>query len=55
MDKPRPNMHTEPEPVRRKLAAELRKLANETRFSKAQRAEYLRMAEQWEKTLLKNI
>jgi hypothetical protein len=47
--------HTEPETVRRKLAAELRKLATEKRFTKATRAEYLRMAEQWEKTLPEKI
>ena len=48
-------IHAEPEPVRRKLVAELRKLATGKRHTAAERAEYLRIAEQWEKTLPKRI
>lgn len=41
----------EPEAVRRKLAAEYRRLAESPRHSPAERAEFARMAERWEATL----
>lgn len=43
--------HTEPEHVRRKLAAEYRREAGNTKRKKAERATFLRMAESWERTL----
>jgi hypothetical protein len=43
----------EPEHVRRKLAARYRRLASGSRFSKAERAEFGRMADSWERTLPK--
>jgi hypothetical protein len=45
--------HTEPEHVRAKLAASYRRLASGRRFSKAERAEFGRMADSWERTLHK--
>lgn len=41
----------EPESVRRKFAAELRKLAQQTKWTEAEREEFARMAESWERTL----
>jgi hypothetical protein len=41
----------EPESVRRKFAAELRKLAQQTKWTEAERGEFARMAESWERTL----
>jgi len=53
MNKPQPNMHTEPEPVRRKLAADYRKRSTEKRWTDEERATFARMAESWERTLPK--
>lgn len=41
----------EPEHVRRKLVAGYRKLADGKRLSKAERAEFARTADLWERTL----
>ena len=50
--KPQPQpMHTVPESARRKLAAAYRKQAAGKRFTPAERAEFARMAEAWERTL----
>jgi hypothetical protein len=46
-------MHTVPEPARRKLAAAYRKIATGRRFTPAERAEFARMADAWERTLPK--
>jgi hypothetical protein len=46
-----PTIHTEPEHVRRKLAAALRKRSRQARWTDAERAEFARMAESWERTL----
>ena len=43
--------YTEPEAVRRKLAAAYRKIAEGRRFTPAERAEFGRMADAWEATL----
>jgi hypothetical protein len=43
--------HVQPEHVRRKVAMELRKLATVRRFTDAERAEFARMAESWQRTL----
>jgi hypothetical protein len=51
MNKPKPNMHTEPEPVRRQLAADYRKRSTEKRWTDEERATFARMAESWERTL----
>ena len=48
-----PTIHAEPEHVRRKLAATFAKLASGKRFTKAERAEFARMADAWAKTLPK--
>ena len=43
--------YAEPEDVRRKLAEDYRRRATEKRWTPAERAEFLRMAEAWERTL----
>jgi hypothetical protein len=48
---PKPKLYTEPEGVRRKLAAAYRKLATGKRFTPAERAEFARMADAWAATL----
>ena len=48
---PRHDTHTEPEPVRRKLAEAYRREAGETRWKKKDRAAFQSMAEAWGKTL----
>ena len=48
--KPEP-MHNVPESARRKLAAAYRKNATAKRFTPAERMEFARMADAWEKTL----
>lgn len=55
MSKPKPktDLHTEPEPVRRKLANAYRKRSFETRWTAAERTTFARMAESWERTLPK--
>jgi hypothetical protein len=40
-----------PATVRRKLAADYRKQAADPKWTAAERAEYVRMAEAWERTL----
>jgi hypothetical protein len=47
-------MHTVPEHVRRGLAEDYRAIANGKRFTKAERAEFARMAERWASTLPEN-
>jgi len=44
---------TEPEAVRRKLAEAFRKHAGGRRFTPAERAEFARMADAWERTVEK--
>ncbi len=44
-------LYTQPEAVRRKLAAGLRKRSRESRWTDGERAEFARMAESWERTL----
>jgi hypothetical protein len=51
--KSEPAMYTVPEAVRRKLAAAYRKIAAGKRFTPAERAEFARMADAWERTLPK--
>jgi len=46
-------LYTEPPAVRRKLAASYRKLAEGKRYTPAERAEFARMAQSWERTLPK--
>ena len=46
--------YTEPEHVRRKLAEAYRKEAGNPRWKKAERAEFARMADSWERTLPKD-
>jgi hypothetical protein len=50
--KPQP-LYREPEPTRRKLAAELKALAQDRRFKPAERRELALMAERWAATLPK--
>ena len=45
--------YTEPEHVRRGLAEDYRREAGNRRWKKAERAEFARMAESWERTLPK--
>ena len=47
----RPPMHTEPLAVRRKLAAQYAKMAEDTHHTKAERADFARIAERWRATL----
>ncbi len=53
MSKPKPQspIYTVPEPARRKLAAAYRKVATGKRFTPAERVEFARMADAWERTL----
>jgi hypothetical protein len=44
-------MHTEPLAVRRKLAAQYAKMAEDTHHTKAERADFARIAERWRATL----
>jgi hypothetical protein len=44
-------LHTDPPPVRRRFAANLRTLATDKRFTRAERAEFAKMAGAWERTL----
>jgi hypothetical protein len=48
-----PKPYTEPPAVRRKLADSYRKLANGKKYTPAERAEFARMADSWERTLPK--
>ncbi len=48
-----PTTYAEPEHVRRKLAANLAKLAGSKRFKPAERTEFARMADAWAATLPK--
>jgi len=48
-----PQLYTEPPAVRRKLAASYRKLAEGRKYTPAERAEFARMADSWERTLPK--
>ena len=47
------SIHTEPEPVRRKLVEAYRKRATGKRFTPAERETFNRMADGWGKTLPK--
>jgi hypothetical protein len=44
-------MHTEPLAVRRKLAAQYATMAEDTHYSKAERADFARIAQRWQATL----
>jgi hypothetical protein len=50
-EKPKPDLHTEPEHIRRGLAESYRKRSMEKRWTDAERAEFARMADSWERTL----
>jgi hypothetical protein len=49
----KPDLYTVPERVRRKLAADYRREADNPKRKKADRAEFARMADAWERTLPK--